>query len=42
MKELYRVISEELATPYRPMTISMKQLIYQIVDDNYYSLIIVQ
>ena len=42
MKELYRVISEELATPYRPMTISMKQLIYQIVVDNYYSLIIVQ
>ena len=40
MKELYRVISEELATPYRPMTISMVQLISQISRDNYYSLVI--
>lgn len=40
MKELYRVISDELATPYRPMTISMDQLISQIRRDNYYSLVI--
>ena len=40
MKELYRVISDELATPYRPMTISMEQLISQISRDNYYSLVI--
>tara|TARA_B100001750_G_C15409523_1_gene546996 strand:- start:640 stop:1056 length:417 start_codon:yes stop_codon:yes gene_type:complete len=40
MKELYRVISDELATPYRPMTISMDQLISQISRDNYYSLVI--
>ena len=40
MKELYRVISDELATPYRPMTISMVQLISQISRDNYYSLVI--
>ena len=40
MKELYRVISEELATPYRPMTVSMEQLISQISHDNYYSLVI--
>ena len=40
IKELHRVIADELATPYRPMTVSMEQLMSQINHDSYYSLVI--